>query len=68
MINNCQIKIKLNNNMNLEAGIKFIFFIVLFGLTNYLMMLRRYEQEIRKRNFLKQHKISKLYPKGKFIF
>ena len=68
MINNCQIKIKLNNNnMNLEAGIKFIFFIVLFGLTNYLMMLRRYENDIKKKKLLQHKKISRLYPKGSFF-
>lgn len=54
--------------MNLEAGIKFIVFIIVFGVTNYLIMLRRYEKDIRKRKFLQQHKISKLYPKGTFIF
>jgi len=54
--------------MNLEAGIRFIVFLVLFGVANYLMMLRRYEKDIRKRNFLQQHEISKLYPKGTFIF
>jgi len=54
--------------MNIEAGIKFILFLVLFGVTNYLMMLRRYENEIRKRKFLQKNKISKLYPEGEFIF
>ncbi len=54
--------------MNFEAGIRFIVFLVLFGGTNYLMMLKRYENEIRKRKFLQQKKISKLYPKGSFIF
>ena len=42
--------------------------LLLFGGTNYLMMLRRYEKDIRKRKFLQQKKISKLYPKGSFIF
>ena len=53
--------------MNLEAGIRFIVFLVLFGFANYLIMLRRYENENRKRKFLQQHEISKLYPKGTFI-
>ena len=50
--------------MNFEAGLRFILFLVLFGVANYLMMLRRYEKEIRKRKFIQQLKISKLYPKG----
>ena len=54
--------------MNFEAGIKFIIFLVLFGFTNYLIMLRRYENDIKKRKFLQHKKISKLYPKGSFIF
>jgi len=54
--------------MNFEAGIRFIFFLVIFGFTNYLMMLRRYEKDIKKKKCLQQEKISKLYPKGSFIF
>ena len=54
--------------MNFEAGIKFIIFLVLFGFTNYLIMLRRYENDIKKRKVLQHKKISKLYPKGSFIF
>ena len=53
--------------MNFEAGIRFIVFLVIFGLTNYLMMLRRYEKDIQKRKFLQHKKISELYPKGSFI-
>tara|TARA_B100000886_G_scaffold172257_1_gene117871 strand:+ start:1467 stop:1631 length:165 start_codon:yes stop_codon:yes gene_type:complete len=53
--------------MNFEAGIRFIIFLVFFGGANYLMMLRRYENDIRKKKFLQQQKISKLYPKGSFI-
>ena len=68
MINNCQIKIKLNNNMNFEAGIRFIVFLAIFGVANYLMMLRRYENDIKKKKYLQQKKISRLYPKGSFIF
>ena len=54
--------------MNFEAGIRFIVFLIIFGFTNYLMMLRRYENEIKKKKLLQQHKISMLYPKGSYIF
>ena len=54
--------------MNFDAGIRFIVFLLIFGVTNYLMMLRRYENDIKKRKFLQQEKISKLYPRGSFIF
>jgi len=54
--------------MNFEAGIKFIVFLIIFGFTNYLMMLRRYENDIKKKKYLQQEKISRLYPKGSFIF
>jgi len=54
--------------MNFVAGIRFIIFLLLFGVANYLMMLRRYENEIKKRKSLQYKKISKLYPKGSFIF
>jgi len=54
--------------MNFEAGIRFIVFLAIFGFTNYLMMLRRYENDIKKKKYLQQEKISKLYPKGSFIF
>ena len=67
-MSNCQIKKKLNTNMNFEAGIRFIVFLVIFGVTNYLMMLRRYEKDIKKKKLLQHKKISRLYPKGSFIF
>jgi len=54
--------------MNFEAGIRFIVFLVIFGFTNYLMMMRRYENDIKKKKFIQQEKISRLYPKGSFIF
>jgi len=38
--------------MNFEAGIRFIAFLVIFGFTNYLMMLKRYEKDIKKKKFL----------------
>ena len=53
--------------MNLDSGIRFIVFIVVFGFTNYLMMLKRYENDLRKRKILQRDKISNLYPKGTFI-
>ncbi len=68
MISNCQIKIKLNIHMNFDAGIRFIVFLIIFGVTNYLMMLRRYENEVKKKKYSQQEKISKLYPKGSFTF
>jgi len=54
--------------MNFEAGIRFIVFLVILGFTNYLMMLRRYENDIKKKKYLQQEKISRLYPKGSLIF
>ena len=53
--------------MNLEAGFQFIIFLVLFGLTNYLMMLKRYENDLKKRQLTQKNRISILYPKGTFI-
>ena len=37
--------------MNFEAGIRFIVFLVIFGVTNYLMMLRRYQNDIKKKKY-----------------
>ena len=54
-------------NMNLEAGFEFIIFLIFFGFTNYLMMLKRYENDLRKRHNLQRNKILSLYPKGTFI-
>jgi len=54
--------------MNFDAGIRFIVFLIIFGVANYLMMLRRYENDVKKKKYLQQEKISKLYPKGSFIF
>ena len=53
--------------MNLEAGFEFIIFLILFGFINYLIMLRRYENEIIKKQLFQRNKISSLYPKGTFI-
>ena len=53
--------------MNLEAGFQYIIFLVLFGLINYLMMLKRYENDLKKRQIIQKNRISNLYPKGTFI-
>ena len=53
--------------MNFEAGFHFIFFLVLFGFTNYLMMLKRYENDLNKRLTIQKNRISTLYPNGTFI-
>ena len=53
--------------MNLEAGSRFIIFLALFGLTNYLMMLKRYENDLQKRQIIQKNRIALLYPKGTFI-
>ena len=53
--------------MNLEAGFRFIIFLLLFGSTNYLMMLKRYENDLKKRLVIQKNRITELYPKGTFI-
>ena len=53
--------------MTLETGLRFLVFLVIFGFTNYLMMLRRYEKDLKKRNLIQKNKISTLYPKGTFV-
>ena len=53
--------------MNLETGFQFIIFLFLFGFTNYLMMLKRYENDLKKRKIIQKNKITELYPKGTFI-
>ena len=53
--------------MNLEAGFRFIIFLALFGFTNYLMMLKRYENDLKKRQNKQKNRIADLYPKGTFI-
>ena len=53
--------------MNFWAGFEFIIFLIFFGLINYLIMLGRYEYDIRKQKLTQRTKISKLYPKGTFI-
>ncbi len=53
--------------MKLIAGFQFIIFLVFFGYINYLLMLKRYENDLKKRKLLQKNKISTLYPKGTFI-
>ena len=53
--------------MNLEAGFRLITFLALFGFTNYLMMLKRYENDLKKRQIIQKNRIAILYPKGTFI-
>ena len=53
--------------MNLENGFKLIIFLTLFFIINYLIMLIRYENELRKRKIIQRNKIATLFPKGAFI-
>ena len=53
--------------MNFSAGFEFILFLVLFGFSNYLIMLRRYENDRKKRKKRQKSRIAKLYPLGAFI-
>ena len=50
--------------MNLEAGFEFMIILFFFGFTNYLMMLKRYENDLEKRQLIQKKRISDLYPKG----
>ena len=53
--------------MNLEGGFQFFIFLSFFGFINYLIMLKRYENDLNKRQSLQKNKIANLYPKGTFI-
>ena len=53
--------------MNLEAGFRLIIFFAVFGFNNYLMMLKRYENDLKKRQIIQKNRIADLYPKGTFI-
>ena len=53
--------------MNFVKGFEFIIFVILFGFANYLMMLRRYENDLKKKRTIQKNKITFLYPKGTFI-
>ena len=49
------------------AGFEFIIFLILFGFVNYLMMLKRYEKDLKRRQIIQKSRIAGLYPKGTFI-
>mgnify|MGYP001252145446 FL=1 len=66
-INFGNINMYLNISMNLAAGFQFIVLLLLFGSINYLMMLRRYENDFKKRKDAQVKAISKLYPKNTFV-
>ncbi len=53
--------------MNLIAGFEFLFLLMILGTTNYLLMLKRYQRDMKKKKFTQFKKIAKLYPKGTFI-
>ena len=53
--------------MSVKEGFEFIIFLILFGFANYLMMLRRYDYDLRKQKLIQRTNISKLYPKGTYI-
>ena len=53
--------------MNFIAGFQFLFLLMTFGTINYLLMLKRYQNDKKKKKFTQLKKISKLYPKGTFI-
>ena len=51
--------------MNIEAGFKFVLFLIILEILNYLAMLTRYETHSMKIKMI--NKISKLYTKGTFL-
>ena len=53
--------------MNLLGGFYFLFLIMFFGYINYLFMMRRYKNDLKKRQVSQFKNISRLYPKGTFI-
>ena len=53
--------------MNFSAGFGFILFLLMIGFSNYLMMLKRYENGLKNRKLIQKNKIAELYPKGTFI-
>ncbi len=53
--------------MNFIAGFEFLFLLMIFGTINYLLMLRRYQNDMNKKKINQFKKITKLYPKGTFI-
>ena len=53
--------------MNIAAGFQFIVLLILSGAINYSMMLRRYENDLKKRKKAQIKAIAKLYPKNTFV-
>ena len=53
--------------MDIEAGFKFVIFLIIFGALNYFIMLARYKYYLEETKMTKKNKISKLYPKDTFI-
>ena len=53
--------------MNIEAGCKFVIFLIIFGFLNYCIMLARYENDLKKIKIAKKNKIAKLYSANTFI-
>ena len=53
--------------MDIEAGFKFVIFLIIFGALNYFIMLARYKYHLKETKMIKKNKISKLYPKNTFI-
>lgn len=53
--------------MNLAAGFQFIVLLLLFGSINYLMMYKRYENDLKKRKDAQLKAVSRLYPKNTFV-
>ena len=53
--------------MKFIAGFELIIFLIFFGFANYLMMLRRYKNDLKKKQIIQRNKIAVLYPKGTFI-
>ena len=53
--------------MNFSAGFGFILFLLILGFSNYLMMLKRYENSLKNRKLIQKNKIAELYPKGTYI-
>ena len=54
-------------DMNFEAGFEFIALLLLFGSINYVMMLRRYENDLKIKKNAQIKAVSRLYPKNTFV-
>ncbi len=53
--------------MNIEAGLQLVIFLILFGSLNYVIMLKRYENDIKQKKISQFKKIASLYPKNTFL-